>query len=458
MATLGEQAVGSIVKLNLKGTPTDFIVVQQGLPSSVYDSSCDGTWLLTKDCVTKRAWDSTDNDYANSDIHAYLKNTFINRFDNDIAEFIKQVKIPYTQGTGSGGTVKTGSSGLSVKAFLLSRAEIMNSGVSNANTEGAVLDYFDGSTEEDRIANYEGEAEYWWMRSPDNGRTNYVHYVHAMGTSNTGSCKVERGIRPVLIWSPELTVKSDGTITTTRQVFGYVNILGSNKEFTGAGFVKINGVLCQITSSMMKHNGVLKSLFIGTPAAPPSRLPEGYTEVEYIKLTGTQYVDTGYKANGNTRVVLDFELTDASANLGVFGGRTGNNSKTYTLFWVANTGYRSDYNTGQKSVSGVSGAGRHTVDKNKGVTTIDGVTASATSATFDSGYNMYLGTINTAGTAFASGLKGNIYSCQIYDNGTLVRDFVPCKNSSGAAGLYDLVNSKFYGNNGSGSITAGAEI
>lgn len=51
-----------------------------------------------------------------------------------------------------------------------------------------------------------------------------------------------------------------------------------------------------------------------------------------------------------------------------------------------------------------------------------------------------------------------MYSCKIYDNETLVRNFVPCKNASGAVGLYDTVGAQFYANAGTGTFTAGPEI
>lgn len=54
--------------------------------------------------------------------------------------------------------------------------------------------------------------------------------------------------------------------------------------------------------------------------------------------------------------------------------------------------------------------------------------------------------------------NATIYSCQIYDNGTLVRDYVPCINPSGEVGLYDLVGGKFYGNAGSGVFVTGPEV
>ena len=54
--TLASMAVGSTVKLKVDGTLWDFIVVHQGRPSSLYDVSCDGTWLLMKDIYKNRQW------------------------------------------------------------------------------------------------------------------------------------------------------------------------------------------------------------------------------------------------------------------------------------------------------------------------------------------------------------------------------------------------------------------
>lgn len=42
-------------------------------------------------------------------------------------------------------------------------------------------------------------------------------------------------------------------------------------------------------------------------------------------------------------------------------------------------------------------------------------------------------------------LDKRIYNCQIYKNGTLIRDFIPCyKKSNNIAGLYDLKNNLFF--------------
>ena len=87
---IGSLAVGSSVYINVDGTAREFIVVNQGKPSSIYDDSCDGTWLLMKDIYQNRQWHRlSDNDYANSDIHSLLNSTYLAMFDSNIQNAIK---------------------------------------------------------------------------------------------------------------------------------------------------------------------------------------------------------------------------------------------------------------------------------------------------------------------------------------------------------------------------------
>ena len=219
---LGSMSVGSTVKLNLGGSPRDFLVVHQGLPSSMYDSSCNGTWLLLKDIYSNRTWDGSNNDYKNSDIHSYLNGTFLNLFDDDIKNAIKQVKIPYQNGTGSGGSVASGSNGLSCKIFLLSGYEVGFSTSDNSYfpRDGAKLSYFSSGTSSSannkRIAKLNGSATSWWLRSPNTGRTSSVWSVHSGGDYDGWGYGSSIGVRPALVLDSSLSVSDDGSVQTNQ--------------------------------------------------------------------------------------------------------------------------------------------------------------------------------------------------------------------------------------------------
>ena len=203
---LGDLAVGTSIFMNVDGTSYEWIIVQQGNPdSTVYDSSCDGTWLLMKNIYVKMAWDSTDNDYANSDIHAYLNGTFINLLDSDIKNAVKTVKIPYTNSTGSEGTVATVENGLSTQVFLLSFAELGLTS-SSINVEGVSLNYFDGASSSDRVAYFEGSAAQWWTRSPSNSSSAAIMTITASGGTRTLRYTYTYGVRPTLIMPSETRV------------------------------------------------------------------------------------------------------------------------------------------------------------------------------------------------------------------------------------------------------------
>ena len=75
-------------------------------------------------------------------------------------------------------------------------------------------------------------------------------------------------------------------------------------------------------------------------------------------------------------------------------------------------------------------------------------------ATGQATLNLYLFAVNNFGSANFN-ITAKLYSCQIYDSETLVRNFIPCINPEGMVGLFDAVGFAFYGNLGTGSFTAG---
>ena len=207
---LSTKAVGSIVKIKVNGAAKDFIIVHQGLPSSAYDASCNGVWVVMKDIYTTMKWDGSNNDYLNSDMTAYLNGTFISLIDADIRNAIKQVKIPYTNY--SNNNVMSGSNGLSCKVFLLSGTEVGFSGVSYMNTEGAKLSYFDSASK--RVAYNGSSAAGWWLRSPRTNSSNYVWSVKSDGSNDNWNYNDTYGVRPAFVLPSELVVSDDGTVST----------------------------------------------------------------------------------------------------------------------------------------------------------------------------------------------------------------------------------------------------
>lgn len=220
---LGTKAVGSIVKIKVNGAAKDFIIVHQGLPSSAYDDSCTGTWLLMKDSYNYMKWNATDeNNYASSDINSWLNGTFYNLIDADIRAVIKQVKIPYHDSSYYGGTLHTGANGLNTKVFLLSGIEV---GWTNRTNEyfpndGAKLSYFLAGTgtneNKKRVAYRNGSAQDWYLRSPRiiNTSSNNVWKVADDGSYDYDNCVNSNDIRPAFILPSTLVVSDDGTVST----------------------------------------------------------------------------------------------------------------------------------------------------------------------------------------------------------------------------------------------------
>lgn len=231
---LGTKSVGSIIKLNEFGSPVNYIVIQQGLPSSGnYDASCNGTWVRRKDIYSNWQWHTSSvNDYANSSNHKWLNNEssgFLSLLDPDIRAAIKTVKIPYRPGRGTSTTVKSGANGLSCKVFLLSMKEVgLTPGYSP--TEGATLEYFSGGGNSRRVANLNGSPARWWSRSPycSGSVGNSAFGAEADGSAGIWVCSYSYGCCPALILDSDLWVSDDGTLSINQPPSAPSSISASN--------------------------------------------------------------------------------------------------------------------------------------------------------------------------------------------------------------------------------------
>lgn len=315
--TLSSKAIGSTIKLKVNGSAKDFIVVHQGKPSSVYDDSCNGTWLLMKDIYESRQWHSSNtNDYANSTIHSYLNSTFLAMFDSNIQKAIKQVKLPYRKGSGTSTTVTSGSNGLSAKIFLLSATETSFSFSYMPSGEGAELAYFkgcaDNSSDSKRVAYLNGSAAGWWLRSPVCDYFGGALCVNSGGGWNDVSCSDSGGIRPALILPSTLLVSDDGTVSTNTapSTPGSISVPssimgGTNISISWAKSSDAESNLAGYKVERSTNGGSSWSqIYQGTATSTTNNVAFGTTSVMYrVKAYDTEGLESGWRTSSQVTVV-----------------------------------------------------------------------------------------------------------------------------------------------------------
>ena len=315
--TLSSKAIGSTIKLKVNGSAKDFIVVHQGKPSSVYDDSCNGTWLLMKDIYESRQWHSSNtNDYANSTIHSYLNSTFLAMFDSNIQKAIKQVKLPYRKGSGTSTTVTSGSNGLSAKIFLLSATETSFSFSYMPSGEGAELAYFkgcaDNSSDSKRVAYLNESATVWWLRSPNCGSFYLALYVNSSGGWGGNDCSSSYGIRPALILPSTLLVSDDGTVSTNTapSTPGSISVPssimgGTNISISWAKSSDAESNLAGYKVERSTNGGSSWSqIYQGTATSTTNNVAFGTTSVMYrVKAYDTEGLESGWRTSSQVTVV-----------------------------------------------------------------------------------------------------------------------------------------------------------
>ena len=314
--TLGSKAVGSIVKLKENGVLQNYIVVHQGKPSSIYDESCNGTWLLRQDCIEKRVWNSTNLNYWDScTIKALLDSYILAKYDDDIQIAIKQIKIPYKKPNSS--TVNSGANGISCKVFLLSACELGWS-ASFIAKEGAKLAYFSsgdyGDTKTDCIANFEGIPVNWWTRSGTIGDNTSVFYILPSGECASTPLPHQQtcGIRPALIMPQNLMVDDNGTIfinntPSTPTSISFSNLVSANNTITVSWGSSTDPdgdtVKYQLERSINGSSSWTK-VYDGTSLSYTDTISASWNTVQYrVRAYDTYNLYSAYKTSENKTVL-----------------------------------------------------------------------------------------------------------------------------------------------------------
>ena len=347
---LGTKSVGSIVKLKENGAAVNYIVVHQGKPSSIYDSSCDGTWLLRQDIAENRVWDDGNvNKLESSDIHSYLNNTWINRYDTDIRNAIKQVKIPYRQNGGSVGTDRTGANGLSCKIFLLSGYEVGFTTSVNQYfpVDGAKLAYFlsgnDSAAQQKRVPKLNGSATYWWLRSPYTDSTDYVWCVYSDGSYNYWNAGNSFGVRPALVLPSTLLVSDDGSISTntaptTPPSITIPSSISGGSTITvswGASTDAEGNLEGYIVEKSVDGGSQWSQIYQGSALSTTNTVTFGTPTVMYrVKAYDSEGLESGYKTSNQVTVINN---TAPSAPPSITVPLTVIGGESLTVTWTASS-------------------------------------------------------------------------------------------------------------------------
>ena len=347
---LGTKSVGSIVKLKENGAAVNYIVVHQGKPSSIYDSSCDGTWLLRQDIAENRVWDDGNvNKLESSDIHSYLNNTWINRYDTDIRNAIKQVKIPYRQNGGSGGTDRTGANGLSCKIFLLSGYEVGFTTSVNQYfpVDGAKLAYFlsgnDSAAQQKRVAKLNGSATGWWLRSPYTGNAGSVWLVLSNGDYDSWNAGDSCGVRPALVLPSTLLVSDDGSISTntaptTPPSITIPSSISGGSTITvswGASTDAEGNLEGYIVEKSVDGGSQWSQIYQGSALSTTNTVTFGTPTVMYrVKAYDSEGLESGYKTSNQVTVINN---TAPSAPPSITVPLTVIGGESLTVTWTASS-------------------------------------------------------------------------------------------------------------------------
>ena len=183
-----------------------------------------------------------------------------------------------------------------------------------------------------------------------------------------------------------------------------------------------------------------------------------YKYVNHLETNGTQYIDTGYIPNENSKFEVKFMVNEDNVknDCPLFGARKLNMDNSYT-FWCHGEGFYVKstliFNSCENNVKNFELNVKQTVMLENGKYTINGTTTSfpkVSSGTPNT--NLILFGLND-GSIDGRKFYGYVYNFKIYENNVIVRNFVPSiRLSDNKPGMFDTVSGTFYTNAGSGEF------
>lgn len=183
-------------------------------------------------------------------------------------------------------------------------------------------------------------------------------------------------------------------------------------------------------------------------------LPSGYTQTEYIRGTGTQYIDTGFVVNKSDNYVLEIDGLFPSQSQSYQGCNAYMQLLVSSKYGIEN---ESSIYVGDRDTVRIAYANQTET------LTVNGSQVESISWDFYSGANVKLGILRLGdannGWFNSRVLSGTIYGYKVWKNSELVSECIPCiRNSDNIAGMYDIVRKQFIQNAGTGAFNVEGSI
>lgn len=304
--------------------------------------------------------------------------------------------------------------------------------------------------------NYNGDSNSWYGSGGGGG---WYGGGGAIGVGGGGS--------GYMYTSSSASYYPSGCLLDSSHYLTNATTLAGNTAFTsptgtsetghaGNGYIRITVIEASSGNTLVKttSNDWKEPVQMFVNTGINTAIPSGLLGLEYIESTGTQYIDTGIKASKNLKVEADIDVSPASGWVMILGDYTNG---SYFSWWRQNTTMYAYYGSNNKTLAELTGKRKYIANDTNNIWSIDTskITVTPNSSDFSkNGNNLYLFSVNNGGNYNKASMK--LYSCKIYDNNTLVRDFIPAKRiSDNKCGLWDKVNLKFYTDENGGNFMAG---
>jgi len=346
----------------------------------------------------------------------------------------------------------------------------------DANTTCFVIDYDGGSGINGLM--FQSNTPKGGLSTAITMKVNDSCYVDGTGTltlnvfNGTSSVLLSEGALKYAVYeNVNSSPVSSGVISSTGDMDIYSGFYVSSISKTYYVYIWLDGNIADNDYLDVSFSGDIHS----------SVIQNSYQPIEYIQSSGTQYINTGYYwQNENIEIYFDGTVLTNASNQSLFGNEEYLEDGTRNFAGIPH-GANGSYgiyigSSSQGSVSTTIGTrfnlniktttskqlsvykdGTRVINKTYSGSVLTKSTA-RTNRDATGKIHLFSNSNIEQGGAIQHISAMRVYSFKLYDNDVLVRNFVPVKNASGVAGMYDTVTNVFYKNSGSGSFIAGPEL